>query len=267
MDIFCIKFKRVLRKALIIVILILPFNAILIGQDVGVGLGPVNYFMDYHPFTDAMKCVRWIDVASWDSNGFPTSANSGRYATGRIGIASEGRLPDGEYVLTWEGEGDVIFYNSIFTLVSEDLSGPIKRRVYDVETLDQGIGVRIISFPATNIKLWIPGYENYPSIWNPEYTCYLSSFENSVLRFMDVGRTNNSDESTWLERTPDNWSSFVNQNNHSTAYDVVGGVSYEAMMELCNEMNSDMWVCVPHLADSTYIHNLCLLYTSDAADD
>lgn len=222
----------------------------------GTGLAANEYFLGHHIFTNAMKSARWRNVDAWDENGFPTAGQS---VVARVGVSYGATLPDGEYVLTWEGDGEVIFYNSSWTLVSEDLTSSPKRRVYDVTTDDSGIGVRYLSFPATNVKLWIPGYENHPSLWNPEYLCYMEGLQDGVLRMMDLNETNHSEQTTWNSRTPRHWSTYINNNNNSTDYDVVGAVSYEAMIELCNEMNSDMWVCVPHLADDTYIANLAHL--------
>ena len=38
-----------------------------------------------------------------------------------------------------------------------------------------------------------------------------------------------------------------------------GSVSYEAMIELCNEVGADMWITVPHMATDEYVANLAHL--------
>jgi hypothetical protein len=226
---------------------------------IGMGLSAINYYMFYHPFSDAVKTMRWIDVASWDANGFPTAAQTSSGVRGRAGFATNPNYPNGEYVLTWEGDGNVILDLATFILVEEDLSGTTKRRVYNVDTSGR-IGVRILSFPATNIKLWIPDEENNQSLWSPKYLCYMKAFKNGVFRFMDANRTNSSQQQYWADRTPINWSTYTNLNaNSSTSYNVNGSLPYEAMMAFSNEMNSDIWLNIPHMATDTYITNLAHL--------
>ncbi|MBK7010044.1 MAG: hypothetical protein IPH36_16110 [Saprospiraceae bacterium] len=38
------------------------------------------------------------------------------------------------------------------------------------------------------------------------------------------------------------------------------------MIQLCNELDKDLWICVPHLADSTYVANMAQLFL-DSLDD
>ncbi len=224
---------------------------------VGMGLAEVNYYLPHHPFNDAIKTVRWRDVASWDSNGFPASANSGRTVEGRIGAGNGNHLDSGEYVLTWEGDGEVT--STIGTLVSEDLQSNPKRRVYNIDVRGRSIRIRVRSFPATNIKLWIPGQENSSSLWNPDYLCYLDGVKGGVFRFMNMEKSNESSQKDWSDRTPRNWSTYVNQNNNSAGHSIKGAVAYEAMIEFANEMQTDMWICFPHLVSDEYVRNLAHL--------
>jgi hypothetical protein len=88
--------------------------------------------------------------------------------------------------------------------------------------------------------------------WNPQFLKDISIYHS--LRFMDWDCTNKSKREKWSERpqksSPD-----------QTA------AAYEWMIDLCNRVNADMWVCVPHLTVNRdtgdrpcdYALRLCLL--------
>ena len=46
---------------------------------------------------------------------------------------------------------------------------------------------------------------------------------------------------------------------NSAPMPVKGRVPYEAMIELCNTMDTDFWVTVPHMATDEYVANLAHL--------
>lgn len=226
----------------------------------GAGLNGVNYYSSFSPFSDAIKTIRWIDVASWNTNGYPAAAKPGATVSGRTGIGSGESWPSGQYTLRWEGSGEVTLTGpSSAKLVSEDLTGTVKTRVYDVVTERNGLAVEIPSFPVDKVELRLPGLADHASLWNPEYLRYVKPFAGGPLRFMDLNGTNGSDQINWDDRTPRNWSSYTNKNNKSAEWRVKGAASYESMIELCNEVDADMWICVPHKASDDYIRNLASL--------
>lgn len=227
----------------------------------GIGMDGVSFYSAYSAFSDALKHARWIDAASWNENGFPSSANAGTEARARIGVDNGTTWPDGEYLLTWEGDGDVRLNRpGDATLISEDLSSETKRRVYDANVENYGLEVVIDAYPVDNIKLSLPGLENHHSIWNPSYIDYIKPLSGGVIRFMDLNGTNGSTQKDWNDRTPRNWSSYANSNTDNCApWDVEGKASYESMIELCNEVGADMYICVPHLATDDYVDKLAHL--------
>mgnify|MGYP000109061096 CR=1 FL=1 len=68
--------------------------------------------------------------------------------------------------------------------------------------------------------------------WNPQFLKEIAIY--SSFRFMDWDNTNNSKRSKWSERPH-------KTNAHQNP------VAYEWMIDLCNRMNADMWVTLPHL--------------------
>lgn len=88
--------------------------------------------------------------------------------------------------------------------------------------------------------------------WNPQFLKEISIYH--ALRFMDWDYINGSQRSSWNERP-------------QKAELIQTVVAYEWMIDLCNRIDADMWVCVPHLAVNRdtgdrpcdYALRLCLL--------
>ncbi|NIR03665.1 MAG: hypothetical protein GTN78_26310, partial [Gemmatimonadales bacterium] len=112
------------------------------------------------------------------------------------------------------------------------------------------IRVDVNSAPASDIHLWMPGCEGQSSSLHPEFVSKLDPF--SVLRFMDWGPTNGSTQQYWSDRKPVDYATYSSCEYFTSN----AGVPYEVMIELCNEVHADMWVCVPHMADDNYVTNL-----------
>jgi hypothetical protein len=88
--------------------------------------------------------------------------------------------------------------------------------------------------------------------WNPQFLKEISIYRS--FRFMDWDVTNNSKRERWWERTAKNAVKQI-------------PVAYEWMIDLCNRMNADMWVTIPHRtishstgdAPADYALRLCIL--------
>lgn len=71
--------------------------------------------------------------------------------------------------------------------------------------------------------------------WNPQFLKDIAIY--NCLRFMDWDVTNGSPRQTWQQRP-------------HKAEPKQNPVAYEWMIDLCNRMNADMWVCIPHMTVS-----------------
>ena len=67
--------------------------------------------------------------------------------------------------------------------------------------------------------------------WNPQFLEEIAIYRS--FRFMDWDNTNNSQRESWSQRTA---RGAAKQNP----------AAYEWMIDLCNRMDADMWVTVPH---------------------
>ena len=232
---------------------------------VGMGLDGVNYFQSYAPFNDLAKTMRWVKAGGYNAVGLPTSAEDpGKPVIGRVGVSYGSTYPGGDYVLTWRGEGDVTLDRPGDAELNrrESTTDGLHRRVYRIQPNpgDYGFQLKIHSFPIDELHLYIPGGEDAEGLWNPAYLRVMEPFRGTHLRFMDLNETNHSQQERWSDRTPLDHASWVHPHRKDKPWPTVkGGVPYEAMIQLCNTMDTDMWVTVPHLADPAYMANLAHL--------
>jgi hypothetical protein len=234
-----------------------------VDHRVGIGLGGVSYYMPYPPFNDLVKTMRWIDVAEWGPDGVPAAAEPDRQVIGRVGVDHGSTYPAGEYTLTWSGPGDVTLDRPRDAeLIDEQLNPEgTSRRVYRLPDGpgEYGPQLQIQAFPIGEVHLYIPGGEN-AGLWNPDYLRVIEPFRGTHIRYMDLGGTNHSQQQTWADRTPLNWASYlVGNHNRSADEPIAGRVPWEAMIQLANATETDMWITVPHLADAEYLTNLAHL--------
>lgn len=161
-------------------------------------------------------------------------------------------LPPGEYVLLYDGEGEMDFWGdaSIVSstpgrVVVEVTPGEADIMVLELLSSTEGNHIR-------NIRLLLPGteatYEENP--WSEDWLEKLAPFKR--LRFMDWGYTNDSRMEQWADRPQ--------VEDYTYTQD---GVPYEWWIELCNRRQSDAWVCIPHAADDDYIRQMAELFREE----
>jgi hypothetical protein len=234
-----------------------------IDHEVGMGLDGVSYYMAYSPFNDLTKTMRFIDVARWGDHGVPAAANPGKTVLGRVGVGRGDTFPKGDYTLTWRGEGEVSLDRpKDAELIKETTENGVHRKVYRLADGPGEFGpqLRFDRFPVTDLHFYLPGRDETSGLWNPDYLRVIEPFRGTHLRFMDLNHTNHSKQKEWSDRTPVAFTSYLTEHhNRSAELEVKGRVPYEAMIELCNTLDADMWITVPHLADEPFVSNLAHL--------
>jgi hypothetical protein len=187
-----------------------------------------------------------------DPNGWvkslPSPEDSPRYT--RVSTllfqSMKGRYPSGQYVVLYQGEGNIEY-----SLDARKILSSPGRDVIDVNA-DTGYGVLLtitktdpqkIGNYIRDIKVVKLEDENKLSQgFNPKFIEKISKFR--AIRFMDWMKTNNSKQQTW-ERRP---------TSKSASY-VTDGVPLETMVSLSNRIGADPWFNMPHMADDRYITN------------
>lgn len=180
-----------------------------------------------------------------DGSGWPKPPRNVAVFT-QVFTSMRGRFPAGQYTLTWKGGGSFQFRGAV-----QVVSTSPNRIVLDVDPWAGGaIELQLHGYdptrPTTDIHLWLPGLENDCSAFHPLFMERLRPF--SVLRFYPWMRVY-STSGSWSQRAA------LGSARQSTAE----GVALEYMVELCNEVGSDPWFCIPHTADDQYVRNFATL--------
>jgi len=208
-------------------------------------------------FDDACSCwnTNVENELNLDSNGYPivipqiTSASSATKV--RYVISSDnGNLKANEqYVFLYQGQGTFTFNGVI---INQSSPG---RVLFTVPAVSGNIWININTSDAGNymrdfrlLKAEDENLDLSTHVFNTTFLSRLSPFK--AIRFMDWGVTNSSPHTTWSQRAT----------NSMRTYGTNRGVPYERMIELANLTQKDIWICVPHEADSNYIAEMALLF-------
>lgn len=216
------------------------------------------------------------ELFEYDENGYPLEvpilAGLDQLQT-IFTLVPNVRAP-GRYVLLYDGEGEIegllgtkVLMHSpgrVLLHMAHDPGG--KAEAIIIKRSKRGNHIR-------NIRLLAEEHaeddlEKNPFL--PEFLDFCRPFH--CLRFMDWGGTNNSLQETWSDRKHPTFYTMVSTGGDPlgkwgpppTPFDrkFAGGVAYEYMIQLCNMLQIDMWVCIPHRATDDYIAELASLVKS-----
>lgn len=231
---------------------------------IGMNIPGLSYYTTSLAFTDAIKMsgdfMSFWDGGPWDSekiseiprdeNGYPKqipyATSDGKQTKARFMLNS---FYKGRYVLTFDGVGTVSIggasnqkVNSNKYYIDLDGKGDNVWLTFEQSTLNNHL---------KNFKLLPLIYENsstYPT-FNQKFLDGLRPFH--AFRFMDWINTNDSPQKAWSDRATKTYYSQATSDR---------GASYEYAIELCNELDADAWVTVPHMADDNYITQAARLW-------
>lgn len=173
-----------------------------------------------------------------DEHGWPLP-EEGRGVSKYMLRDLDGHYPEGEYLCTWKGNGDI------------DFSGAAKvtkrgknRLTVRVRASREGVCLLLDDVdtkkPVHDIRFLMPGFEKASSAFNPLFVERLKPF--GVIRFYTWMRPHQSN-GVWAERpTP--------EDDRQTS---TRGVAVEYMVDLCNELGAHPWFTMPHTADDEYV--------------
>lgn len=278
------------RIAQLILATLLPVGA-WAAMEIACGINGSTDWDDSEPFADLFTMSRtwhylpanasgdWphekktLDNIPVDDQGYPLEipftlgGEQKRVATTMLNGRQKKAFTFGTYTLLFEGKGEIQLSNLVSTrTITHDGNGVKK---YELEITEEhfkgqdrcdALRLNIMKSDPNNhirnIRFIRPGYmDTYQD--QPFTKEFLDDHRPfTVLRFMDWNSTNNSPQGSWAERRPKDWCS---QTIAPTNPDNRGGVAYEWMIELCNTLQRDMWVTLPHLSDATYQRNLAKL--------
>lgn len=249
----------------------LPKN-LMTNRSLGIGLGGLTDYSTQIPFLDAFRTSRnWYTICGdedpacqgkgnnnaevkldLDENGWVkslpkpgTGASYTRVAT-LLYREIPGAFPTGKYVVLYDGEGKIIYEFESKKIEEESRPG---RDVINVTGGGAGICLHILETDPNktgnyirNIRVVPEQYEKTfaTQIFNPAWVEKIKGFQ--TVRFMDWMETNNSTQKNWEDRP---------KLTHSTWQGK--GAPIEVMVTLANQIKSDAWFNMPHLATDDYI--------------
>lgn len=230
----------------------------------GLNLSSVHEYSTEQPFKDLFKTVRvWNDgnigPMTLDAHGWITALNGVARARAYVMICdAPGQVYEmGQYVLLYERSGTISFEGPGVSLIS---SSP-GRMVYNVSPQP---GNRWIDITAVTPGNHIRNIRLLPAIYEADYQSnpwrpYVLNLWNrfKTIRFMDWMFTNNSTQITWDQRTTTSWYTY---NDRS-------GIPLELIIDLCNRLHTDAWICVPHQANDDYVARMARLLRDGLAPD
>lgn len=213
------------------------------------------------PFTTTCFC--WyvpdiLDDMAFDANGYPThipqTTPAGSNTVIRYVISSESETGTNlqmgqQYVLLYDGEGTLQISGG--TSISSSSAGRIQFSLTSNGNVAIEILASTLNNHVRNIRLLRLADENADLNANPFYQGFLDKIAPfQALRFMDWGYTNNNLATDWANRSSNSYFTYA------TPY----GVPYETMIQLANQTQKDVWICVPHAADDNYVTQMATLF-------
>lgn len=239
-----------------------PLPAVQPKLPIGMNVNDVSYWSRSLMFTDVMKTsstfitftggwdgpwdTAMVNELNCDANGYPLGLPQrtsdgiesvvrfliNNYYTGlfRIDFEGEGELSgaaqkaaDGNYYVRLDGSGN----NTWISILRSNSSNHVRN-------------IQIV--PTTILK-----GTAFPTFYSP-FLEGLRPFH--ALRFMETIHTNGSLQVHWTDRVTKSWYTQSGPN----------GVSFDYLIELCNELKTDAWICVPHGASDDYMRRLAVLW-------
>lgn len=245
-------------------------------SPVGMNTSDIASFTPQDAFVNAMKGgTDWAYVDSsstnfsdsepmgftwtYDSDGYPVlGVGEGAYTKLYWDGGEEG-FPSGNYLVTWDGDGTVIFGQGTafgFCVTGTSVE-TVNSKTITVDSTNGSAGIYLridtsnAADPVTNIKVIQPGHaSNTTTIFTSRFLARMDKFP--ILRMMNFGAVNRSPQVDWADRP------LTTHFSYNTSI----GVPVEVMMELAEETESDAWLCVPHMATDAYITSMAQLVLS-----
>jgi hypothetical protein len=263
---FYTRMKNIYRCLLGIFAFVLPMNA-QINRPVGIN---ISYVADYSTelvFTNAFRqCRDWIsynsdNTGAWDTgidiplradgypleipydNGIDPPQNVKTLLTWAL---YEG-TPTGVFRLKTSGTGQIRLSHGVYGTFNSPVDTLI---TVNNNTGQGGVIFEILSSqasdPIRDVQFILPNYVNSYSTqpFTETFIDFIDDFQ--VIRFMDFTNTNGSNIVEWIDRTPYDYYTMGKE----------GGAAWEAVVEIANATQKDIWINIPHKASDAFIDSL-----------
>lgn len=266
----------------------------LLSMAVGMNLENIKDYSPAWTFTDAFQSSRtWVSesenlttgavtqdatiAVSVDAHGWPLQLQQWTNAQGQPmqqELATDmfgglnGHYAAGVYTAWWDGTGTVRWSGDVTVIQTGLTEDGHHFAKLNAMPGNAGIQMTIASMSSTdplhNVHVWMPDYNGQSfvgQVWQPGATFSpfhplflqrLAPFH--TLRFMQWQETDSSQIQHWSDRRH-----VADARQGTYATDFQNGAAPEYEIELANELNSDIWVNMPHMADDGYVQNFATL--------
>lgn len=208
----------------------------------------VNIFKQARPWVSGRSGGAWQDdrPVTVDADGWPTSLSEAQVLhTFVFWSNNKPSFKSGNYVVTWEGDADLSFYNQPVA------SRTANRAVLNVNANNGGIAIDVTRINPSNylknIKIVHEDDVNSTEVFSPAFLDSLKDY--SFVRFMDYQRTNDGNGDA--PRPAPDWNTRPKATN--AFYTTEKGVPLEIMVQLANKLGVDAWFCMNAAADDSYV--------------
>jgi hypothetical protein len=231
-------------------------------MKIGINVSSPTYFSRSWVFNDIMLMGRnWIfpgdperRVPLLDS-GYPdfTQIDEPVVTSAYVGVGDH--YPDGSYIFSHTGKGDISFTDSVKVL--EAFDGGRNLMLLDVDSTKGPLGITVSSSDANDPLdnfTFVNASDYFGSKFNSEYLNMLDEFNG--IRFTSWQGTNNITKVPDVNKRTLPGDAF--QRGSGTGRALLpgkDGVAIENMVRLCNETNTDAWFNMYHLFDEAYVRN------------
>jgi len=244
-------------------------------MKIGVGIEGLAYWTPSRPFKDFFKsCGTWITYDPnppggnfvWNTeNQIHIPADVDGYATQipfavpngsgqnnlRGIISASGFVPQGVPLrLIYEGVGTLQMQGAV--TVTSNQPGQIDFVVNDDGNIFFNLSASQLGNHVRNIRVLelsnVNTYQTQP--FRQGFLDKCAAF--NTLRFMDWAHTNGSNQVQWANRTLPNYYSQAESPN--------GGTAYEYIIQVANQLDKNIWLCIPHQADDDYIAQMAAMF-------
>ncbi len=192
-----------------------------------------------------------------DSAGYPIElpqiTAAGPQAFRKSLGADSGHLKTGDYVLLYDGQGALNLNGFGFTVTDTQVG----RIAFEITEAVNNVRLEMTASQfgdhLRNIRMMRLEFENddlEANPFHPQFLAHLVQFD--VIRFMNWGPINNSRQVDWADRRSPYFNTQTTVVNLSDPLVNTPGVAYEYMIQLCNLLQKDAWICVPHQATDDY---------------
>ena len=239
------------------------------------------------PLVDLFKSSRrWLSGSSeaWhderaldvDENGWVRSLKPGQVA--RTLMLTQGGHPGGEFIVLYDGQGEIEYLNELITdrsrpgrhVIRAKKDGAVVINIKKTRADDPVRNIRVLPPGGSCAKddaRWcdpshpcpsgdcLPFEQTYKErIFHPKFLASMSRY--AVLRFMDWMRTNDSTIRNWSERPKLSDATWSHR-----------GVPIEVILSLSTRLRAEPWVNIPHLADDEYVRELASVVREQLPED